>query len=172
MKHSVPALLLGLGCSITFGQAAQTEAPGFGIVDCFGQPRVQVSRLMGTVFDPTGVPVPGAEVQLFPAAGFQNPRVKPLVETTTDDAGNFRLDSKPGTYMFEVKSPAFEGTQVEIDLGRDLVNTLHPARLYVMLGLAGSFCPWVTISKRGFEHEVEINQKRLDSKSTENTTLK
>ena len=162
MKYPVPALLLGLGCSISFGQSAHTETPGFGIVDCIGQSKIQASRLVGTVFDPTGVPIPGAQVQLFPAAALQDPGLKPLAETTTDEAGFFRLDSKPDAYMLAVKSPAFVGPQVEIDLGKDLVSTLHPTKLYVILGLAGSFCPWVTRSKRGVEHEIQLNKRRLE----------
>ena len=172
MKYTIPVMLLALGSSISFGQSAHAVAPGFGIVDCFGQGRVHASRLVGTVFDFTGVPVPGAKVYLFSPSTYLDPDAKPLSQTVTDEAGRFVLKAAPASYIFEVKSPVFTGAQVEIELGRDVVNVLRPTSLYVTLGMAGSYCPWVTTKRREFEHEVEDNKSRLQSHSEVNATLK
>jgi hypothetical protein len=171
MKCGVPLLLLGLGYSISFGQSVRPYAPPhgdllqFGIVDCFGQGKVHSSRIKGAVFDPTGVPVPGAKVLLTPANTYLQPNVKPAFESETDKAGWFVIKAAPGDYILDIETPAFVSPQVEIDLGSDFVGLVHPDNLYAMPGLSGSFCPWVTTSQRKFDREVRLNKRRLQTNS-------
>ncbi|MGC1159726.1 MAG: carboxypeptidase-like regulatory domain-containing protein [Acidobacteriaceae bacterium] len=171
MKCTVPLLLLGLGYSISFGQPVRPDtlhrdnSLQFGIVDCFGQGKMHASRIRGMVFDPTGVPVPGAKVLLTSAERYLAPDAKPAFQTETDQAGRFFLKAKSGDYVLDVKSQSFVSPQVQIDLGSDLVGFVHPDNLYVMLGLSGSFCAWVTGSHREFEHEAQLNRAKLQGKS-------
>jgi hypothetical protein len=104
-------------------------------------------------------------VLLTPSDIYLRPDAKPAFETKTDRAGRFLLNAKAGNYFLDVKTSSFVGPQVEIDLGRDLFGFIHPGNLYVMLGLSGSFCAWVTQSHRKFEHEVQLNRTELQGKS-------
>ena len=175
MNISVPIMFLGLGYSVSFGQSVRLHAfhhdtPRFGIVDCFGQRKVRVSRVVGKVFDPTGVAVPGAKILLSGVGEYMQPNANPASESIADNAGRFVIKAVPGDYMLEIETPAFVSPHVEIDLGRDLVSFAHPENLYVMLGLSGSFCPWVTTSRRAFDREVRLNRKRLQNTGPESAT--
>jgi hypothetical protein len=55
-------------------------------------------------------------------------------------------------------------------MSKDPVSTDHPSDLRVILGMAGSFCPWVTTGQRGFQKIVRANKKRLKEATQTNAT--
>jgi len=169
MKQTLTALsiVVGLGCSFSPGQLVHRNRVflQFGIVDCFGQGRVLASRAQGMIVDPTGVPVPGARISLT-AEG------KPSLETRSGSDGRFLLKAPAGLYIFRVDVAQFAGPEIELDLGKDSTSLLHPNSMYVMLGLAGSFCPLVTTSDRMLKRETELNKQRLKESTQNNATPK
>ena len=83
MRHWLPVLALfaGLGSSFSATQS--------GIVDCLEQKRLTVPRIRGQVFDPMGVPIPGALVSVSSETG-------PEMQSKTDATGQFNIKAPPG----------------------------------------------------------------------------
>jgi len=126
-------VVAGLGSSISSAQ--------YGIVDCVMQPKLVVSRVQGQVFDPYGVPVPGALIALS-HDGVQQ------AQATTDANGKFALSVPSGTYHFWAELRGFEVTTADLEVGRDVANLIHRKTLKVILGLPGMNSPWVTTSNK------------------------
>jgi hypothetical protein len=112
-------------------------AQGQGIVDCVYPGRVSVSRVQGRVFDPFGVVVPGVVITLVDE---QNTSL----QLATDEQGRFHFAISPGKYRLKAVFQMFQTSQTELNVGEDLVGLVHPGDLYVILGLSGSYCAWVT----------------------------
>jgi hypothetical protein len=132
-------VLAGLGNSISFAQD--------GIVDCVIQPKLVVAKVHGQVFDPSGVPVPGALIVLSHDGVGQ-------AQTTTDANGTFALNVPSGNYHFRVELRGFEVTTAELEVGRDVASFVHRKTLKVILALTAMNCPWVTTSKRELKQTV------------------
>jgi hypothetical protein len=150
--------------AFTLSSALCAEAQ-LGIVDCIGQGEIRTSHAQGVVVDPTGIPVPSVVVSLY-AAGTGK------LKSTTGPNGKFSIEAPEGQYRFKVEASPFAGPDTELRLGRDLISVLHPNELHVVLGLAGSFCPWVATSDRAFKREINSNKQRLQEKVQKNATQK
>jgi hypothetical protein len=137
-------LFVGLGSSISFAQ------DGIKVIDCVMQRKLVVSWVQGQVFDPNGIPIPGAQITL-------NRDGLRQAQSTTDANGNFALDVPPGNYVFRAELRGFEVTTAELEVGRDIANLVRPKALKVILALSGMNCPWVTSSNKEFK---EIVHKR------------
>ena len=134
-----------------------------GIVDCVYPGQVTVSRLEGQVFDPFGVVVPGVVITLDDERGSTQ-------KNTTDSQGRFRLAVSPGKYSFKAVFPMFQTSQTELSVGEDLVGLLRPSNVYVILGLNGSYCAWVTASRKEFRQIISSNKKRSEESIQRNAT--
>jgi hypothetical protein len=132
-------LFAGLGSSFSSAQD--------GIVDCVMQKKLLVSRVQGRVFDPSGVPVPGAQIALSREGAQQ-------IQSKTDAKGEFTLRVPSGSYRFKAKLQGFEVTEAELEVGNDLANLARPTALKVILALPGMNCPWVTASNKEFKELV------------------
>jgi hypothetical protein len=128
-------LFAGLGSSFSSAQD--------GIVDCVMQKKLLVSP----VFDPSGVPVPGAQIALSREGAQQ-------IQSKTDAKGEFTLRVPSGSYRFKAKLQGFEVTEAELEVGNDLANLARPTALKVILALPGMNCPWVTASNKEFKELV------------------
>jgi hypothetical protein len=147
--------------TLSLPQFAHTQ----GIVDCVYPGRVSVSRVEGQVFDPSGTVVPGVIITLADERGSK-------IQTTTDGQGRFRLAASPGEYSFTAVVPMFQTSQTRLNVGEDLAGLFHPSNLRVILGMAGSFCPWVTTSQREFRDVISSNKKRIEEAAQGNATQK
>ena len=169
MKTTLPTLtlVLTLQSSFLLGQSLNEIHPStqFGIVDCFGQRNVRTADVRGIVVDPTGTPVPNAEI-LMSEDGV------PKMRAISDSQGRFRLNVPAGTYIFKVEFEPFAGPEIGLDVGRDLTNFFRPEEMKVLLGIRGSFCPWVTTNDRKFTHEIAQNRKQLEESAKQNATQK
>ncbi|MGO8758835.1 MAG: carboxypeptidase-like regulatory domain-containing protein [Terracidiphilus sp.] len=134
-------------------------------VDCVYPGRVSVPRVQGQVFDPLGTAVPGVVVKLVDQRGS-------TLQATTDGQGRFRLAAPPGEYSFTAVLPMFQTSQTELSVGEDLAGLVHPRNLYVVLGMAGTFCPWVTTSEKEFRNIINGNKKRSEESTQRNATQK
>jgi hypothetical protein len=68
--------------------------------------------ISGTILDPSGGAIAGAQVILLSGDG------KELSRTTTDKEGTFQFEKWPaGTYTIEAQAPGFRGSTVELKLG-------------------------------------------------------
>jgi hypothetical protein len=82
--------------------------------------------ISGTVLDPSGATIAGAEVILLSWDG------KELSRTTADKEGSFQFEKlASGTYKIEAKAPGFRDTIVELKIG-----ARAPASLRVVLPIA------------------------------------
>jgi hypothetical protein len=153
--------------TIGFVVVASLSLPQLGhsqeIVDCVYPGHVIVSRVEGQVFDPFGVVVPGVVITLVDERGSTQ-------LYTTDSQGRFRLAVSPGKYSFKAVFPMFQTSQTELSVGEDLVGHLRPNNVYVILGLNGSYCAWVTTSRKEFQQIISSNKKRSEELIQRNAT--
>ena len=124
----------------------------WGQVDCVQNHRLTVREIMGKVVDPFGTAIPGATIE---AVGGNDYRFT----TKTDKNGEFALPASPGKYKLAVKLRMFQSAKVDLVVNHNILKARH-GKLYVILGLAGSYCPWITTSKKELEYSIHSNEKR------------
>jgi len=134
-------------------------------VDCVYPSRIFVCRVQGHVFDPFGTAVPGVVLSLVNGSAA-------TLQTTSDNQGGFRLAAPPGKYSLKAVFPMFQTSQAELNVSEDSAGLVRPGNLYVILGMTGSFCAWVTTSKKDFDKIIRANKKRLKEAAENNATQK
>jgi hypothetical protein len=161
LRCFLSAVVLTALISLPSSQFARSQ----GIVDCVYPGHVAVSRVEGKVFGPFGVVVPGVVVSLVNEQGS-------TLQTKTDSEGRFRVAASPGKYSFKAVFPMFQTSQTELNVGEDLVGLVHPGNLWVILGLNGADCAWVTTSQKEFRQIISSNKKRAEESAQRNATQK
>jgi Carboxypeptidase regulatory-like domain/Putative zinc-finger len=79
-------------------------------------PKIATSGIAGTVTDPAGVVIAGADVTIRPVTGTSN------LDTRTDNKGQYTFAGlPPGKYEVQFLSPGFKETKKQIDLQPQLV---------------------------------------------------
>jgi hypothetical protein len=124
-----------------------------GIVDCVQNHKLKVGKISGLVVDPFGVAIPTSFVSATDQNGHE-------FTTHTDSQGEFALQVSSGNYRLKSQLNGLESSQVDLVIGRNFWRISQPKRLYVVLGLAGIYCPWVTTSKQDFEYNIRANKER------------
>jgi Carboxypeptidase regulatory-like domain len=132
-------------------------------IDCIGQPTIHLSRLQGTVFDPSGVPVPTVEISLV-----QDGQI--VEKATTAEDGNFDLKAPAGNYELRVRSAYFRAIPLRIHLGTDFHTIFHPGELRWILEISGLNCSWATTSATAFDKEIQRFKERLKRDAQKNAT--
>lgn len=150
------ALVLGL---INVGGFALAQ------VDCVQNHTLKVGNIQGVVVDPFGTAIPDAVVTVTDRTG----RVS---STKTDAEGRFSIRVPREFYKFKATVRALKEGEVELVVRRSLWISLERKRLYVVLGLAGSYCPWVTTNQKDFEYNIRANKKRSKEFEQKNATQK
>jgi len=159
LRYFLDAVVLTALTSLTSPQFARSQ----GIVDCVCPGHVAVSRVGGRVFDPFGVAVPGAAISLVDEQGS-------TLQTKTDSEGRFRVAASPGKYSFKAAFPRFQTSQTELNVGEDLVGPVRQGNLWVILGLEGADCAWVTTSHKEFRQIISSNKERAEGSARRNAT--
>jgi hypothetical protein len=96
---------------------------------------VYLSSIRGSILDPNGAVVPGAEIRLC------NKETKKCLKTESDVDGGYSLSSiQTGTYELRIKSPGFTKRQIKnIEINNneelDLNIFLEPASVTVTVGI-------------------------------------
>ncbi len=164
MTAAGPRLRCFLGVAIVLA-TLNARSSATAQVDCISPAPITVSRVQGQVFDPTGAVVPGVVISLVGEGGS-------TLQVTTDQQGRFQLSVSPGRYILKAVVPMFQMAAIELNVKED-VNALNPSgELRVILGLGGSFCPWVTTSNREFQQIIRANKKRIEESAQRNATQK
>ena len=89
---------------------------GCALAQSLSRPNRAIS---GTVNDPSGAAIAGAQVSLIDADGAL------VAKTTTDRAGTFHLDKiRPGNYQVDVQKEAFRRVNVAVSVGAQPVSVL------------------------------------------------
>ena len=161
IMHNASRLYALAACSFVFLWPALAPSQ----VDCVEPHHFAVSQVHGRVFDPFGIPVPEATVSLVPENG-------QALQTKSDGNGRFEIYAPLGRYALKVEQEGFAFASAELNVERNLLGAIHKEELRVTLGFAGSYCPWVTTSKRKFLSAVQANLKRLKESAQTNATQK
>jgi len=121
---------------------------------CVTPSRIQVARLRGQVFDPSGTPIPLSVVSVSRAG-------QAVSNTKSDENGRFDLTVPVADYDIRIESPGFMTLSVSVNVGKDLRTLIHPNSLMLILGLGGTKCGFATTSNKQFRDEVNRFKQRL-----------
>jgi Carboxypeptidase regulatory-like domain len=130
--------------------------PAIGQVDCVEPATLKVSQIRGQVFDPSGVPIPGASVSL----GHGN---SALSNIKTNSDGSFAFTAADATYDIRVTEQGFEPLHFRLQLHREPQQLIGKRTLWVILGLPGSSCSWATTRHKEFKHLISDFRKKDQS---------
>jgi len=142
------ALLLFL---VKGSSGATTEAA----MPCASPPEMNLSRVQGTVYGPSGVPLPKILVQAV-----QNGKI--VAQTQTDDRGKFELKIAPGSFKVHVQYLGYKSMDLNVRVGHG--GGFHAARLRIVLGLSGARCNFATTSRKQFKDEIKRYGRQLEEK--------
>jgi hypothetical protein len=123
------------------------------------------STLLGTVTDPTGAVVPGAQIEI------SNQATGAVRNTTADSAGLFRfLNLAPGTYQLNIKAPSFKSWILK-EIAVSAAETRDVGRIALEIG---SLTEQVVITAEATPVQVASSERSalVDSAQLKNLTLK
>jgi protocatechuate 3,4-dioxygenase beta subunit len=125
---------------------------------CVGQcvyQTISVSRVQGTIVDPSGVPIPNVEVELKRDG-------ERAAVTTTGENGEFSIQAPPGAYDLNAHGKAFAPGFARIDVGTDLARIVRPTHIWMILdvGMTMENCTFATTSRRQFEKAIQAFKRR------------
>jgi hypothetical protein len=125
---------------------------------CVGQcvyRTISVSRVQGTIVDPSGVPIPNVDDELKRDG-------KRTATGTTNESGEFSIQASPGVYDLNAHGSAFARGFARIDIGTDLVRLARPTHIWMILdvGMTMENCTLATTSRRQFEKAIQAFKRR------------
>jgi Carboxypeptidase regulatory-like domain len=120
---------------------------------CPAVPELSLSRLQGTVFGPSGVPVPQIVIQAL-----QDGAV--MATTHTDDKGKFAFAAAPGKYVLHIQFLGSKSLDLNVRIAHH-VEFFRSARIRMVLGLSGTRCSFATTSNKQFKNEMKRYKTRL-----------
>jgi hypothetical protein len=126
-----------------------------GQVDCFGYRKHLVSKVEGRVFDPSGIPIPKAEITLRRDSAV-------VSRSETDDRGRFVIKAPTGKFDLRAEARGFAEGYAILDVGHDPIHLLHRSTLWIILGVGTPGpCPTSTTNHREFLLLIEDQKKQL-----------
>lgn len=117
---------------------------------------MRVSRVQGTVFNTSGIPIPNVTVSL-------ELQGKAVATTKTDDVGRFSIPANPGIYDLRADGNGFAPESRRIEIGSDTVRMFRPKHLWIILyvGRLSEDCGlWATTSRKQFEEVVQKPERK------------
>jgi hypothetical protein len=142
------ALLLFL---VPGSSGATTEAA----TTCPSPPEMNLSRIQGMVYGPSGIPIPKILVQAL-----QNGKI--VAQTQTDDRGKFELKVAPGNYDVHLQYLGYKSMDLNVRVGHG--GGFHSARIRIVLGLSGARCSFATTNRKQFKDEIKRYGRQLQEK--------
>ena len=128
---------------------------GFAASTCAPIPEMKLSHLQGTVYGPSGVPLPQILVRVM-RDGI------PVNQAQTDSKGRFAFKTiAPGSVVLHIQ---FLGSK-SLDVNTRMVHSLglfHTAHLRIVLGLSGTKCSFATTSTKLYKDQMKRYNKQLE----------
>src|SRR5215469_6389277 len=132
----------------------------------WAQPRSEQSEpfayaISGTVLDPSGAIIPGAQVTLVKEDGTS------IGQTVADDKGSFRFDGmNSGKYRVLAQAVGFRDTKTDVNIGarsRAEVRITLPVDTHTeSVTVAGDSAPQVNIEISGNQSSATLDRSALD----------
>ena len=129
-------------------------ARAHGAATCPAPADMSLPRLQGTVYGPSGVPVPQIQVRAE-----QNGKI--VGQAQTDDKGKFEIKVAAGTYNVHLQYLGSKSLDMYAKVGRGYNGIFRSPRIRVVLGLSGTKCSFATTSMKQFKNEIKRYQQRL-----------
>jgi hypothetical protein len=130
---------------------ATTEAA----MPCASPPELKLSRIQGTVYGPSGVPISKILIQAT-----QNGKI--VATTQTDDRGRFEIKVALGSTNVHVQYLGYKSMDLNVRIGHG--RGFHAARIRIVLGLSGARCNFATTSSRELKKAIKRYQGQLQEK--------
>ena len=123
-------------------------------MECPAPPDMSLSRLQGTVYGPSGVPVPQILIRVEREG-------KVLGQSQTDDHGKFAFKVPPGNVNVHVQFLGSKSVDMKVRVGQSHGGLFHTARLRIVLGISGTRCSFATTNSKQFKNEIRHYQQHL-----------
>jgi hypothetical protein len=125
---------------------------------CPAPQELGVGKLQGTVYGPSGVPVPQILVRLSREGKF-------VAQTQTGGNGKFEFKTVRGLYDLQLIFLSSDSMDLKVRVGHGHGGFFNLARLRIVLGLSGTRCGFATTSskelKKAFKrYEEQLQEKR------------
>jgi len=121
---------------------------------CAAPPDLKLSRIHGMAYGPSGLPVPEILVWVEQDG-------KSIAKTQTDKRGKFELKAAPGKMIVHVQLLGSRLMDLNVQVGHGAGGPFRSARLLMVLGLSGTRCSFVTMSKKEFKEAIKRYQGLL-----------
>lgn len=138
--------------ALVIGSSGTTRS--FAAAPCPVMPDMSLARLQGTVYGPSGVPLPLVVVRVM-----QNG--KQVDQTQTDDHGKFRYKVAPGDYVVHLQFLNSKSLDLNVKVGQHLGGFFRTARLRIVLGISGARCSFATTNSKQLKDELRRYEHRL-----------
>ena len=115
---------------------------------------MNLPRLQGSVYGPSGVPVPQIQIQ----AELDG---KVVGKAQTDDKGKFEIKVAPGNYIVHLQFMGSKSLDMNVRVGHGYNGIFHSPRMRIVLGLSGMKCSYATTSMKLLKNEIKRYQQRL-----------
>lgn len=121
---------------------------------CPALPDLSLGRLQGTVYGPSGSPVPQVLVRVEHEG-------KLVIQRMTDVNGRFDFKTVPGDFGVHVQFLESKSMDLNVRVGHGRGGFFHAARLRVILGLSGTGCNYATTNNKQFKNAIKRYRQRL-----------
>ena len=151
-----PWLRCFLTSALALGLAMGSGATrAYGATACPVIPEMTMSKVQGTVYGPSGIPLSGIVVQLIRDGS-------PMGQVQTDGKGRFTFKSiGPGNATLHVQFLTSKTLDVKLRVVHHL-GLFHTAHLRVVLALSGMKCSYATTKTKDFKEQMRRYSKQLE----------
>ncbi|KAA6464758.1 carboxypeptidase regulatory-like domain-containing protein [Acidobacteria bacterium AB60] len=149
-----------LRCFLTAGllgwlALASGLAKSYAAASCAPIPEMSIGRLQGTVYGPSGVPLPQIVVKVM-RDGI------PVNQAQTDDKGRFEFKGvAPGNVVVRIQFMGSKTLDLNVRVNKR-AGLFHTARVRVVLGLSGTRCSFATTNNGRFKDQIKRYGKQLE----------
>jgi len=130
-----------------------------GQADCFSK-TLSVAEVEGQVVDPSGVPIPNAELSLTRNSDM-------AIFDTTDSSGNFSFSTPDGEFWISASALGFAPMKTAVHVRKGPARGSDPSPLVLILGV-GIFqpCPPATTSRKELTRIIHDFNRRIQQSNS------
>lgn len=152
-RNLIPDRLTRIALALT--TLASISLSAHGQVDCVDPNLIRVSRIQGHVFDPSGAPIPAAQVSLS-----QNNTI--VATNQTGEAGGFSFRVPGGEYEIRIQAKGFDQLHFHVSSGNDVSSDFRKSDIRAILSIAHGSCSWATTSSKEFQQELKLSGRKYN----------